>query len=152
MSSNKDKFICTVYVLQFDGTNGSDVTFNAFYGKSHETWTLPAANNLSSAVIRICLDSDAAGVTQNRSVQLIANSGDRPVTVSINVTLMDSIDLKIDAETVETNVTLLSPLTLIAQKSDAGSSLVLKMDDADEETANVCMMITVQVCCYFLSR
>ena len=74
------------------------------------------------------------------------------MTVSINVTLMDSIDLKIDAEAVDTNVTLLSPLTLIAQKSDAGSSLVLKMDDADEETANVCMMITVQVGCNFLFR
>ena len=70
------------------------------------------------------------------------------MTVSINVTLMDSIDLTVDAEAIEASVTLLSPLTLIAQRSDAAASLILKLDNQgnpDNETGNVCMMVTVQV-------
>ena len=136
-------------LFQFSQPNGSAVTFTAFYGKSHESWTLKSATNLTSALIRICVDSDVSDdVTQKRSVHLIANSGDQSVTVSINVTLMDSIDLTVDAEAIEASVTLLSPLTLIAQRSDAAASLILKLDNQgnlDNETGNVCMMVTVQV-------
>jgi hypothetical protein len=47
------------------------------------------------------------------------------------------------------NVTLLSPITVIANQSTVGQSgdttLILKVDNEDEDAKDVCMMITVQV-------
>lgn len=67
------------------------------------------------------------------------------MTVSISAILIDSINLNSDSTIIEESVTLLSPLTLIANGTGAGSSLILKMDNTDDETRNTCMMITVQV-------
>jgi len=54
------------------------------------------------------------------------------------------------------SVSVLEPLTVVADQSTFGwgndSTLLLKVDNDDESSKNICMMITVQVSNFFSSK